>query len=103
MKETNKANINENNVAAAINHINNGNCSIRSAAVEYGIHFATMQYRLGLYQKKKHQQAQQLSIEDEANQEGLLPSSTLCNSRGKRGAKILNTAGIFIRSGNKAC
>lgn len=52
VKETNEANINENDVAAAINYINNGNCSIRSAAAEYGIQFATLQYRLGLYQKK---------------------------------------------------
>lgn len=51
VKETNEANINENDVAAAINDINNGNCSI-SAAVEYGIHFATLQFRLGLYWKK---------------------------------------------------
>lgn len=48
MKETNEANINENGIAAAINDINNGNCSIISAAAEYGIHFATLQYRLGL-------------------------------------------------------
>lgn len=51
MKETNKANINENDVAT-INDINNGNCSIRSAAAEYAIQFATLQYRLGLYHKK---------------------------------------------------
>lgn len=95
MKETNEANINENDVAAAINDINNGNCSIRSAAAEYGIQFATLQYRLGLYQKK-HQQAQQLSIEDEANQEGLPPAqSLLCAITEVREVSKYSTQQVF--------
>lgn len=73
VKKTNRASINENDVAAAINDILNGNCSLRGAAAEYGIHFATLQYRLGLHRKKN----QQLLIEDDSDQEDLPPAQPL--------------------------
>lgn len=71
-KKTNRVNIDEHDVAAAINDIINGNCSLRNAGATYGIHFATLQYRLKLY-KQKHQIEDQdeggLSSED--NNEGV--------------------------------
>lgn len=67
IKTTNRANINEGDVAAAINDITNGNCSLRNAAANYGIHFAT-QYRLKLF-RQKHQTIVEQPVSEDGGEE----------------------------------
>lgn len=72
IKTTNRANINGSDVAAAINDITNGNCSLRNAAATYGIHFATLQYRLNLF-RQKHQTIVEQPVSEDGGEENNLP------------------------------
>lgn len=69
IKTTDRANINdETDAAAAINDVTNGNCSLRIAAATYGIHFATLQYRLTLFCQKHQSLIEEPDLEDEGEE-----------------------------------
>lgn len=68
IKTTNGANINESDVTAAISDITNGNCSLRNATATYGIHFATLQYRLKPF-RQKHQTIVEQPVSEDGGEE----------------------------------